>query len=162
MPTILPGMDDDVIKEADKVFRKQGLEIRTGTKVTSGEAHATTACRRSREGRRSRDASKATTCSSRSAGARAHRASTRQALGLNVGKRGEILVDDQMRTNLPNVFAIGDCVPGPMLAHKAEEEGVIAAEVIAGQAGAHALQVDPVRRLHLAGDRDASDSPSTR
>jgi dihydrolipoamide dehydrogenase len=56
------------------------------------------------------------------------------ALGLNVGRRGEILVDDQMRTNLPNVFAIGDCVPGPMLAHKAEEEGVVAAEVIAGRA----------------------------
>ena len=47
-------------------------------------------------------------------------------------KRGVILVDDQMRTNLPNVYAIGDCVPGPMLAHKAEEEGVVAAEVIAG------------------------------
>src|SRR5205814_3701300 len=56
-----------------------------------------------------------------------------KALGLTVGKRGEIVVDDQMRTNLPNVFAIGDCVPGPMLAHKAEEEGVVAAEVIAGQ-----------------------------
>jgi dihydrolipoamide dehydrogenase len=55
------------------------------------------------------------------------------ALGLKVGKRGEILVDDQMRTNLANVFAIGDCVPGPMLAHKAEEEGVVAAEAIAGQ-----------------------------
>src|SRR5262249_4072910 len=56
-----------------------------------------------------------------------------KALGLTVGKRGEILVDGQMRTNLPNVYAIGDCVPGPMLAHKAEEEGVVAAEVIAGQ-----------------------------
>ncbi len=54
-------------------------------------------------------------------------------LGLGLSKRGEILVDDQMRTNLPGVFAIGDCVPGPMLAHKAEEEGVVAAEVIAGK-----------------------------
>jgi dihydrolipoamide dehydrogenase len=52
---------------------------------------------------------------------------------LNVSKRGEIRVDDRMRTNLPNVYAIGDCVPGPMLAHKAEEEGVVAAEVIAGK-----------------------------
>jgi dihydrolipoamide dehydrogenase len=56
-----------------------------------------------------------------------------KALGLNVGRRGELLVDDQMRTNVPNVFAIGDCVPGPMLAHKAEDEGVVAAEVIAGK-----------------------------
>jgi dihydrolipoamide dehydrogenase len=56
-----------------------------------------------------------------------------KALGLALGKRGEVLVDDQMRTNLPNVFAIGDCVGGKLLAHKAEEEGVVAAEVIAGQ-----------------------------
>jgi dihydrolipoamide dehydrogenase len=55
------------------------------------------------------------------------------ALGLNVGARGEVLVDDQMRTNLPNVYAIGDCVGGKLLAHKAEEEGVVAAEVIAGK-----------------------------
>ena len=55
------------------------------------------------------------------------------ALGLNVGKRGEIIVDHAMRTNLPNVYAIGDVVGGKLLAHKAEEEGVIAAEVIAGK-----------------------------
>ena len=67
-----------------------------------------------------------------------------------------------MRTNLPNVFAIGDCIGGKLLAHKAEEEGVIAAEVIAGKHGAHALPLDAVRRLHLARDRRPSDSPSTR
>jgi dihydrolipoamide dehydrogenase len=55
------------------------------------------------------------------------------ALGLTLGARGEIVVDDQMRTNLPNVFAIGDAVGGKLLAHKAEDEGVIAAEVIAGK-----------------------------
>jgi dihydrolipoamide dehydrogenase len=55
------------------------------------------------------------------------------ALGLQLGKRGEIVVDDQMRTNLPNVYAIGDAVGGLLLAHKAEEEGVVAAEVIAGK-----------------------------
>jgi dihydrolipoamide dehydrogenase len=54
------------------------------------------------------------------------------ALGLKLGQRGEVLVDHQMRTNLPNVFAIGDVVGGKLLAHKAEEEGVVAAEVIAG------------------------------
>jgi dihydrolipoamide dehydrogenase len=56
-----------------------------------------------------------------------------QALGLATGKRGEITVDSQMRTNLPGVFAIGDAVGGKLLAHKAEEEGVVAAEVIAGK-----------------------------
>jgi dihydrolipoamide dehydrogenase len=55
------------------------------------------------------------------------------ALGLELGARGEITVDDRMRTNLPNVYAIGDAVGGKLLAHKAEEEGVVAAEVIAGR-----------------------------
>jgi dihydrolipoamide dehydrogenase len=55
------------------------------------------------------------------------------ALGLQLGQRGEIVVNDQMRTNLPNVFAVGDVVGGKLLAHKAEDEGVIAAEVIAGK-----------------------------
>ncbi|MGH7678736.1 MAG: FAD-dependent oxidoreductase, partial [Gemmatimonadaceae bacterium] len=54
-------------------------------------------------------------------------------LSLELTKRGEIVVSDQMRTNLHNVFAVGDCVPGPMLAHKAEDEGVVAAEVIANK-----------------------------
>jgi dihydrolipoamide dehydrogenase len=55
------------------------------------------------------------------------------ALGIALGPRGEIVVSDQMRTSLPHVYAIGDAVGGMLLAHKAEEEGVIAAEVIAGQ-----------------------------
>ena len=53
------------------------------------------------------------------------------ALGLAMGPRGEILVDDQQKTNVPGVYAIGDVCGGKLLAHKAEEEGVIAAEVIA-------------------------------
>src|SRR5207244_731087 len=56
-----------------------------------------------------------------------------KSLGIALGQRGEIVVDDQMRTNVPNVFAIGDVVGGKLLAHKAEEEGVVAAEVIAGK-----------------------------
>src|SRR4029079_3926842 len=61
-----------------------------------------------------------------------------KALGLTLGKRGEIAVDAQLRTNLPNVYAIGDAVGGKLLAHKAEEEGVIAAESIAG----HTVHMD--------------------
>ena len=59
-----------------------------------------------------------------------------------------------MRTNLPNVFAIGDCVGGKLLAHKAEEEGVDRGRSHRRQAGAHALPLDSRRRVHLAGDRD--------
>jgi dihydrolipoamide dehydrogenase len=131
MPAILPGMDDELVKEADKIFRKQGLELRLGTKVVNG-------------GRTEHGAFvevEANGQTERIEGdhvlvAVGRRAATRgidpQALGLEMTKRGEIVVDDRMRTNLPNVYAIGDCVPGPMLAHKAEEEGVVAAEVIAG------------------------------
>lgn len=132
MPTILPGMDEELVKEADKVFRKQGLEIKTGTRVVSGT--------RAGDGvsiEIEKDGAKETLEGDYvlvSVGRRASLTGIDAAkLGLNLSKRGEIVVDGQMRTNLPNVFAIGDCVPGPMLAHKAEEEGVVAAEVIAGK-----------------------------
>jgi dihydrolipoamide dehydrogenase len=133
MPTILPGMDDEVIKEADRVLRKQGLDIRTNTKVVNGglTEHGVF-IEVERDGARERLEGDHVLVSV------GRRPSTNgidtTALGLAVGKRGEILVDDQMRTSVPNVYAIGDCVPGLMLAHKAEHEGVVAAEVIAGKA----------------------------
>jgi dihydrolipoamide dehydrogenase len=132
LPTILPGMDDDVIKETDRVLRKQGLEIRTNTRVTNGGRTETGVfVVVEQDGKPERIEGDYVLVS---VGRRPATAGIdTKALGLNVGRRGEILVDDQMRTNVPNVFAIGDCVPGPMLAHKAEDEGVIAAEVISGK-----------------------------
>jgi dihydrolipoamide dehydrogenase len=132
LPAILPGMDDEVVKEAEKTFKKQGLDIRTGTKVTGGGRTETGAyIEVEHDGKTERIEGDHVLVS---VGRRPVTSGIdAKALGLNVGKRGEILVDDQMRTNLPNVYAIGDCVPGPMLAHKAEDEGVIAAEVIAGK-----------------------------
>jgi dihydrolipoamide dehydrogenase len=132
LPTILPGMDDDVVKECDRVFRKQGLELRTGTRVVGGR----------RDGDRvlidiEKDGAKETLEGDYALVAIGRKPSLgaldAAALGLTLGRRGEILVDDRMRTGVPNVYAIGDCVPGPMLAHKAEEEGVVAAETIAGE-----------------------------
>jgi dihydrolipoamide dehydrogenase len=132
LPAILPGMDEDVVKEADRALRKQGLEIRTGTKVTgggrTGDGVFVTVEKDGQTERLEGDYVLV------SVGRRPATAGIdTEALGLKVGRRGEILVDDQQRTNLPNVYAIGDCTPGPMLAHKAEEEGVVAAEVIAGK-----------------------------
>jgi dihydrolipoamide dehydrogenase len=131
LPTILPGMDDEVIKEADKVLRKQGLDIRTGTRVTNGgRTDHGVFVEVEKDGKTERiEGDYVLVCVGRKPATAGIDA---QALGLSVGRRGEILVDDRMRTNLPNVYAIGDCVPGPMLAHKAEEEGVVAAEAIAG------------------------------
>src|SRR6478735_260022 len=131
LPAILPGMDDDVVKEADRVLRKQGLDIRTGTKVVGGgRTEGGVFVEVEKDGAKERIEGDHVLVS---VGRRpATTGIDAAALGLALGRRGEILVDDQMRTSLPNVYAIGDCVPGPMLAHKAEDEGVVAAEVIAG------------------------------
>ena len=133
LPAILPGMDDDIVREAERVFRKQGLDIRTGTKVTgggrTGDGVFVTI---EKDGASERlDGDHVLVSVGRKPSLTGIDAA---ALGIAVSKRGEIIVDDQQRTNVPNVYAIGDCVPGPMLAHKAEEEGVVAAEVIAGKA----------------------------
>jgi len=132
MPSILPGMDADVVKEADKIFRKQGLEIRVGTKVTGATIEENRVLvHTEKEGASDTlDADYVLVSVGRRPSLTGIDAA---ALGLGVGKRGEVIVDHGMRTNLPNVFAIGDVVGGKLLAHKAEEEGVIAAEVIAGK-----------------------------
>ncbi len=131
MPTILPGNDEDVIKEATKIFTKQGLALMTGTKVTGADVsssgvqvHVDT-----NGTAQSIDADYVLVSVGRKPALNGIDAA---ALGLALGKRGEIVVDHQMRTNLDGVFAIGDAVGGKLLAHKAEEEGVVAAEVIAG------------------------------
>ena len=132
MPTILPGMDADVVKEADKIFRKQGLDIRAGTKVTGATIEdARVLVHTDKDGAsETLDADYVLVSVGRKP---ALTGIDHAALGLTVGKRGEVIVDHAMRTNLPNVYAIGDVVGGKLLAHKAEEEGVVAAEVIAGK-----------------------------
>jgi dihydrolipoamide dehydrogenase len=131
MPSILPGTDDDVVKEADRVFKRQGLEFHTGTRVTGAEVQDDRILiNLDRDGQTSiLEASHVLVSVGRKPSLTGIDAA---ALGLKLGKRGEIAVDDQMRTNLPGVFAIGDAIGGKLLAHKAEEEGVVAAEVIAG------------------------------
>lgn len=132
MPSILPGNDEDIVKEADRIFRRQGLDLRVGTKVTGAtieEDRVLVQVERDGAGD-SLDADHVLVSVGRRPVLHGIDAAS---LGLDVGARGEVLVDDQMRTNLPNVFAIGDVVGGKLLAHKAEEEGVIAAEVIAGK-----------------------------
>lgn len=131
-PTILPGNDDDVIKEADRIFRKQGLDIHVGTKVTGAEVRADgVTIHAEKDGAAlSFEGDYVLVSVGRKPSLSGVDAA---ALGLTLGARGELVVNDQMRTNLPGVFAIGDVVGGKLLAHKAEDEGVIAAEVIAGK-----------------------------
>jgi dihydrolipoamide dehydrogenase len=131
-PTILPGNDDELVKEADRIFRKQGLEVHTGTKVTGAEVRGDgVTIHVEKDGATSSITGDYVLVS---VGRKpALHGVDAAALGIAMGSRGEIAVDDQQRTNLPNVFAIGDVTGGKLLAHKAEEEGVVAAEVIAGK-----------------------------
>jgi len=132
LPTILAGNDAEIIKEADRVFRKQGMDLRTATKVTGGKRDGDrVVVEIDKDGKsESLEADYVLVSVGRKPVLTGIDAS---GLGLALGPRGEITVDAEMRTNLPNVYAIGDAVGGKLLAHKAEEEGVIAAEVIAGQ-----------------------------
>jgi dihydrolipoamide dehydrogenase len=132
LPTILPGSDAEVIKEAARVFSRQGLVLRTSTKVASGrrEGDRVILELEANGNRETIEADYVLVSIGRKPSLTGVDAGE---LGLELTDRGAIRTDEQMRTNLPNVFAIGDAVGGMLLAHKAEEEGVVAAEVIAGK-----------------------------
>ncbi|MGB3844948.1 dihydrolipoyl dehydrogenase [Sphingopyxis sp. YF1] len=133
---ILPGMDGDVRKEANRIFKKQGVEFKLKTKVTKAEVKG----------------KKAVLTLEPAAGGDAETLEADVVLvsigrrpntdglgldkaGLTVNQRGQIETDHDFRTSVPGIWAIGDVVPGPMLAHKAEDEGIACAENIAGQTG---------------------------
>ncbi|MCC2601754.1 dihydrolipoyl dehydrogenase [Sphingopyxis yananensis] len=133
---ILPGMDGDVRKEANKIFKKQGVEFKLSTKVTGAEV---------------KDGKAVLTLEPAAGG----EASTLEAdvvlvaigrkpntdglgldkAGLTTNQRGQIETDHDFSTAVHGIWAIGDVVPGPMLAHKAEDEGIACAENIAGLTG---------------------------
>ena len=133
---ILPCMDGEVRKEAAKIFKKQGFEIRTSTKVTGAEKTGD-GVRLTVEPAQGGDAQ--TIEADVVLVAIGRRPNTEglglEAAGVAVNKRGQIEIDHGFRTNVAGVYAIGDVAPGPMLAHKAEDEGVAVAEIIAGQIG---------------------------
>ena len=134
-PTILPGTDEEIVKEATRVFTKQGLELRTGAKVTGATVEQQRiVVQVEKDGKQeSLDADYVLVSVGRKPFMPGIDAA---ALGVKTGDRGQIVVDEQMRTSVPGVYAIGDVVWGKLLAHKAEEEGVVAAEVIAGKPSA--------------------------
>ena len=129
-----PAYDADVAKVAQQAFEKQGIKFELGAKVTGVKKSAGgTALTAERDGKPLEfPADKILVAVGRKANTQGLGA---QEAGLKLDERGRIVIDDHFRTNLPGVYAIGDVVAGPMLAHKAEEEGVAAAEIIAGKAG---------------------------
>ena len=129
-----PSYDADVAKVAQGAFEKQGIKFELGAKVTGVKKTAAgVALTAERDGKVLEfPADKILVAVGRKANTVGLGA---QEAGLKLDERNRIVIDDHYRTNLPGVYAIGDVVAGPMLAHKAEEEGVAAAEIIAGKAG---------------------------
>ena len=124
---ILPGMDLETAQLAQKIFKKQGLDFQLGVRVTGARKDGD-GCIVEAEGREPLRCDRVLVCVGRKP--------YTENLGLeNVGlqpdNRGRLAVDGHYRTSTPGVFAIGDVIPGPMLAHKAEEEGVAAVEFMA-------------------------------
>ena len=134
MDSFLAAADQDLAKEALKLFTKQGLDIKLSVKVgavTVGKKSVTVEYE-TKDGAQKAEFDRLIVSVGRvpnTAGLNA------EAVGLKVDGRGFIEVDDHCKTNLPGVWAVGDVVRGPMLAHKAMEEGVMVAELMAGQAG---------------------------
>ncbi|GGC26300.1 dihydrolipoyl dehydrogenase [Novosphingobium marinum] len=133
---LLPGMDGDVRKEAARIFKKQGMELRLSTKVTGASVKGRKVTL-TLEPAKGGDAEKLEAdCVLVSIGRRPNT----EGLGLHnidleTNQRGQIETDHEFRTKVHHVWAIGDVIPGPMLAHKAEDEGIAVAENIAGQTG---------------------------
>jgi len=133
MDRIIPGMDGALSKELTKVLKKQGMKFYTSHKVKSVERNGNSVTVQA-------DNAKGETVSLEgdyclvavgrrpfTDGLNADKA------GVKIADRGQVEVNDHLQTNIPNIYAIGDVVRGAMLAHKAEEEGVLVAEILAGQ-----------------------------
>jgi len=123
---ILPGMDVEIAKEALKLFKKQGFDFRLGSKVTSARRDGD-GCIVDVDGQESIRADRVLLAAGRwpnTAGLGL------QELGVELDRRGFVVVDGHYRTNVRDVYAIGDVIGGAMLAHKAEEEGVACVEAI--------------------------------
>ncbi|RZT92501.1 dihydrolipoyl dehydrogenase [Rivibacter subsaxonicus] len=135
LPTFLGAVDQQIAKEAHKAFTKQGLKIELGVKISevkSDKKGVTVAYADAKGAVQTLAVDKLIVSIGRVANTIGLNV---EAVGLKLDERGMVVVDDECRTNLPGVWAVGDVVRGPMLAHKAEEEGVAVAERIAGQHG---------------------------
>jgi dihydrolipoamide dehydrogenase len=127
MKTAMPGMDTDLSKEAIKIFKKQGMEFKFGVKVTGARLEGD-GCIVEYEGGEPLACDRVLV----SVGRRPNTDNLGiDALGLETNRRGALLVNEHFETNVKGIFAIGDVIPGPMLAHKAEEEGIACVEYMA-------------------------------
>ncbi|MGC1269556.1 MAG: dihydrolipoyl dehydrogenase [Croceibacterium sp.] len=133
---LLPGMDADVRKEAGRLFKKQGLDLRLSTKVTGAVVSGKTVSLTLEPAAGGEAATLEASHVLVAIGRRPNVTGLNiEAIGLTLNQRGQIETDHDFRTKVAGVWAVGDVIPGPMLAHKAEDEGIAVAENIAGQTG---------------------------
>jgi len=136
LDTVLPGMDGEVSKNMGRILKKQGMELKLKTKVTGAKKTKTNVTLTMEP----RDGGKAETLKADVVLVAIGRRPFTDKLGLDkvgvtVDQRGFIPVDEDYQTNIEGIYAVGDVIGGAMLAHKAEEEGSVCAEIIAGQTG---------------------------
>ena len=133
---ITPGMDKDVSNEFQKILTKQGFEFKLNSKVTSvtnkGNQVEVTFENRQNSKKESLLADKVLVAVGRKPYTEGL---SLNKLGVKKDQQGRLEVNEKLQTSVKNIYAIGDVIKGPMLAHKAEEEGIAVAEIIAGQAG---------------------------
>src|SRR5262249_48773391 len=133
---ILPGIDGEVSKVMERLLQKQGITFRLATKVTAavpGEAGVTLTLEPAKGGPAESLAADVVLVA---VGRRPYIAGLGlEQVGVALDERGRVKTDGHFATNVPGIHAIGDAIAGPLLAHKAEDEGVAVAEIIAGQAG---------------------------
>ncbi|QKK03816.1 MAG: dihydrolipoyl dehydrogenase [Pseudomonadota bacterium] len=142
MKQLMPGADPDLVKPLQQHLKKQGVDFHLGTKVKKIEAgdQALTATLDGRDAPESSEFDRVLVCVGRRPNGDQLNA---EAAGVEVDEKGFIAVDGQMRTNVGHIFAIGDIVGQPMLAHKGSYEGKVAAEVAAGEQRAADARVIP-------------------
>lgn len=136
MDQILPGMDEEIRKEANKIFKRQGITFKLSTKVTSAKAgkNGVELTLEAAAGGSEEKMNVDTVLVA--VGRKAYTESLGlDSVGVETDERGRVKTDAHFKTNVDGIYAIGDVIAGPMLAHKAEDEGVVLAEMLDGQTG---------------------------
>ncbi len=133
---ILPGMDNEIRKEANKIFTKQGITFKLGMKVTSAKATKKGVDLTLEPAAGGAQEKMSVDVALVAVGRKAYTQSLGlDSVGVETDERGRIKTDGHFKTNVDGIYAIGDVIAGPMLAHKAEDEGVVLAEMLDGQSG---------------------------
>jgi dihydrolipoamide dehydrogenase len=136
MDNILPGMDGEVRKEAQKILKRQGIKFKLASKVTKAVATKQNVALKIEDAQGGDSDSLVADIVLMAVGRKPYTEGLGlESAGVALDERGRIKTDSSFKSSVDGIYAIGDVIAGPMLAHKAEDEGVILAEILAGQSG---------------------------